>query len=129
MILDDSSSVWAAHIDNLLTVERYVFFPSSARQLRLAGPSLLELSRYARLALTLRTFWAAQRHNGLVVVLLTTTDVSMSKPHWSRCGMCGQGLVSQQQHSTWALMCATSARFVPGTSARTVACWPWRAAC
>ena len=45
VILDDSSSVWAAHIDNLLTVERYVFFPSSARQLRLAGPSLLELSR------------------------------------------------------------------------------------
>ena len=45
VILDDSSSVWAAHIENLLTVERYVFFPSSARQLRLAGPSLLELSR------------------------------------------------------------------------------------
>ena len=46
VVVDDSSSVWAAHSENLLAVERYVFFPSSRRQLRMPGQSLLELSRW-----------------------------------------------------------------------------------
>lgn len=45
VVVDDSSSVWAAHSENLLAVERYVFFPSSRRQLRMPGQSLLELHR------------------------------------------------------------------------------------
>lgn len=45
VVVDDSHSVWAAHRRNLVMVERYVFFPSSRKQLGLMRLSLWESSR------------------------------------------------------------------------------------
>ncbi|KAK9805165.1 hypothetical protein WJX72_003091 [[Myrmecia] bisecta] len=45
VVLDDNSSVWDEHEDNLLNVERYMYFPSSRRQFGLKGKSLLEHNR------------------------------------------------------------------------------------
>ena len=55
VILDDSPSVWAQHIGNLLEVERYVYFPSSRQQLRRQAPSLLEVDMWGPL-IPLRPF-------------------------------------------------------------------------
>ena len=46
VVVDDTSTVWASHEDNLLAVERYVYFPSSRRQFNLKGKSLLENNRW-----------------------------------------------------------------------------------
>jgi hypothetical protein len=34
IIVDDSNDVWRHHVHNLLHVERYIYFPSSRRQLK-----------------------------------------------------------------------------------------------
>eukprot|EP00803_Ostreobium_quekettii_P002182 evm.model.scf_1521.3 EVM.evm.TU.scf_1521.3 scf_1521:24872-32424(-) len=44
LILDDSTAVWPREGQNLLSVERYLFFPSSRRQLGMPGQSLLEIN-------------------------------------------------------------------------------------
>ena len=44
LVLDDSSSVWQLHKASLLTVERYVFFPSSRRSLGISS-SYFEMQR------------------------------------------------------------------------------------
>ena len=46
VIVDDSEDVWPGHKDNLVMVERYVFFPSSRRQLGLSRASMLETGMY-----------------------------------------------------------------------------------
>ena len=48
VVVDDTSTVWNDHEENLLAVERYVWFPSSRRQFGLRGKSLLELNRWGR---------------------------------------------------------------------------------
>lgn len=48
VVVDDTSTVWNDHEENLLAVERYVWFPSSRRQFGLRGKSLLELNRCGR---------------------------------------------------------------------------------
>ena len=48
VVVDDTSTVWNDHEENLLAVERYVWFPSSRRQFGLRGKSLLELNRWDR---------------------------------------------------------------------------------
>ena len=45
-MVDDTSSVWHHHADSLLTVERYVFFPSSKQALGMTGESFLESRRW-----------------------------------------------------------------------------------
>ena len=45
VIVDDSHSVWSGHRHNLVAVERYVYFPSSAASLGIGRPSLLEANR------------------------------------------------------------------------------------
>ncbi|KAK9799003.1 hypothetical protein WJX73_002493 [Symbiochloris irregularis] len=45
LVVDDTSSVWHHHADSLLTVERYVFFPSSKQALGMTGDSFLESRR------------------------------------------------------------------------------------
>ena len=47
IIVDDTSSVWSEHAENLLAVERYVYFPSSRRQFGMKTKSLLEINRSA----------------------------------------------------------------------------------
>ncbi|MCO5577449.1 hypothetical protein L7F22_031281 [Adiantum nelumboides] len=42
IIIDDSVHVWPHHRNNLLVVERYMYFPFSRKQFGLSGPSLLE---------------------------------------------------------------------------------------
>eukprot|EP00959_Pyramimonas_sp_CCMP1952_P274702 5742617-Pyramimonas_sp.AAC.1 len=42
LIMDDTQQVWANNKDNLLTVERYHYFPSSANQFRVKGQSLVD---------------------------------------------------------------------------------------
>ena len=44
LVIDDSSTVWALHKDSLVTVERYVYFPSSRRSLGLSS-SYFEMRR------------------------------------------------------------------------------------
>ena len=44
LVIDDSSAVWELHKDSLVTVERYVFFPSSRRELGLSS-SYFEMNR------------------------------------------------------------------------------------
>ncbi|XP_024357659.1 uncharacterized protein [Physcomitrium patens] len=48
VIIDDSSRVWPHHRENLIVVERYMYFPSSRRQFGLLGPSLLEVGHDER---------------------------------------------------------------------------------
>ncbi|KAG0555421.1 hypothetical protein KC19_12G168000 [Ceratodon purpureus] len=48
VIIDDSSRVWPHHRENLIVVERYMYFPSSRRQFGLPGPSLLEVGHDER---------------------------------------------------------------------------------
>ncbi|XP_024362469.1 uncharacterized protein [Physcomitrium patens] len=50
VIIDDSSRVWPHHRENLIVVERYMYFPSSRRQFGLLGPSLLEVGHDERAA-------------------------------------------------------------------------------
>lgn len=45
LILDDSTSVWPSEGQNLFSVERYLFFPSSRRQFGMPGQSLLEINQ------------------------------------------------------------------------------------
>lgn len=45
MIVDDTAAVWPGHADNLLLVERYCYFPSSARQLGSSHASLMRQGR------------------------------------------------------------------------------------
>ncbi|KAK9832338.1 hypothetical protein WJX74_007130 [Apatococcus lobatus] len=45
VVVDDTSSVWSDHAENLLAVERYVYFPSSRRQFGMKSKSLLEINR------------------------------------------------------------------------------------
>ena len=49
LVIDDSSTVWALHMDSLVTVERYVYFPSSRRSLGMSS-SYFEMRRYADLS-------------------------------------------------------------------------------
>ena len=55
VVVDDTSTVWNDHEENLLAVERYVWFPSSRRQFGLRGKSLLELNRWGRQQIVLKT--------------------------------------------------------------------------
>ncbi|KAJ7201507.1 hypothetical protein O6H91_Y492700 [Diphasiastrum complanatum] len=48
VIIDDSARVWPHHRDNLIVVERYMYFPCSRRQFGLLGPSLLEVGHDER---------------------------------------------------------------------------------
>ncbi|CAM6083422.1 unnamed protein product [Calypogeia fissa] len=48
VIIDDSARVWPHHSQNLIVVERYMYFPCSRRQFGLAGPSLLEVGHDER---------------------------------------------------------------------------------
>lgn len=43
LIVDDTNKVWPDHAQNLLTVERYFFFPSSRKSYGLKGMSYLEV--------------------------------------------------------------------------------------
>lgn len=45
--MDDTSDVWRHHAHNLLRVERYIYFPSSRRQLNISRQSLFETNRCA----------------------------------------------------------------------------------
>ncbi|KAH7307864.1 hypothetical protein KP509_22G080500 [Ceratopteris richardii] len=48
VIIDDSAHVWPHHRDNLIVVERYMYFPCSRKQFGLPGPSLLEVGHDER---------------------------------------------------------------------------------
>ncbi|EFJ31009.1 hypothetical protein SELMODRAFT_440109 [Selaginella moellendorffii] len=48
LIIDDSARVWPHHKDNLIVVERYMYFPCSRKQFGLPGPSLLEVGHDER---------------------------------------------------------------------------------
>ncbi|BBN00507.1 RNA polymerase II C-terminal domain phosphatase-like 3/4 [Marchantia polymorpha subsp. ruderalis] len=48
IIIDDSARVWPHHSQNLIVVERYMYFPCSRRQFGLGGPSLLEVGHDER---------------------------------------------------------------------------------
>ncbi|CAM6049658.1 unnamed protein product [Sphagnum compactum] len=50
VIIDDSLRVWPHHRENLIVVERYMYFPCSRRQFGLLGPSLLEVGHDERAA-------------------------------------------------------------------------------
>lgn len=43
--MDDTSSVWGNHEENLVAVERYIYFPASRRQFGSKSKALLELRR------------------------------------------------------------------------------------
>jgi len=45
VILDDTAGVWPSHQQNLLQVERYIFFPACVRRFGLDARSLLEQGR------------------------------------------------------------------------------------
>ena len=45
LIVDDSAKVWPGHQENLVVLERYLYFPSSRLHFCLSGPSLLEAGR------------------------------------------------------------------------------------
>jgi len=45
LIFDDTASVWASHRKNLITCERYLFFPQARRQFNLPGMSLLDVGQ------------------------------------------------------------------------------------
>ena len=45
LIFDDTASVWESHRRNLVTCERYLFFPQARRQFGLSGMSLLEIGQ------------------------------------------------------------------------------------
>lgn len=44
-MVDDTSSVWGNHEENLVAVERYIYFPASRRQFGSKSKALLELRR------------------------------------------------------------------------------------
>lgn len=44
-MVDDTSSVWENHEENLLAVERYIYFPASRRQFNAKNRSMLEARR------------------------------------------------------------------------------------
>lgn len=50
IIVDDSNDVWRHHAHNLLHVERYIYFPSSRRQLKVRRATFLEAQKWASLA-------------------------------------------------------------------------------
>lgn len=43
--MDDTSSVWENHEENLFAVERYIYFPASRRQFNAKNRSMLEARR------------------------------------------------------------------------------------
>lgn len=43
--MDDTSSVWENHEENLFAVERYIYFPASRRQFNAKNRSMLEAKR------------------------------------------------------------------------------------
>lgn len=45
LVVDDTSSVWENHEENLFAVERYIYFPASRRQFNSKSKSLLEQRR------------------------------------------------------------------------------------
>ena len=45
LVVDDTSSVWGNHEENLVAVERYIYFPASRRQFGSKSKALLELRR------------------------------------------------------------------------------------
>ncbi|KAA6427633.1 MAG: RNA polymerase II C-terminal domain phosphatase-like 3-like, partial [Trebouxia sp. A1-2] len=45
LVVDDTSSVWGNHEENLVAVERYIYFPASRRQFGSKAKSLLEMRR------------------------------------------------------------------------------------
>jgi len=45
LIFDDTASVWASHRKNLITCERYLFFPQARKQFGLPGMSLLDVGQ------------------------------------------------------------------------------------
>jgi len=45
LIFDDTVSVWASHRRNLITCERYLFFPNARKQFGLPGLSLLDVGQ------------------------------------------------------------------------------------
>ncbi|KAL0023785.1 hypothetical protein WJX77_004859 [Trebouxia sp. C0004] len=45
LVVDDTSSVWGNHEENLVAVERYIYFPASRRQFGSKAKSLLETRR------------------------------------------------------------------------------------
>ena len=45
LIFDDTVSVWESHRGNLITCERYLFFPNARKQFGLPGLSLLDVGR------------------------------------------------------------------------------------
>eukprot|EP00884_Botryococcus_braunii_P005692 jgi/Botrbrau1/15123/Bobra.0283s0002.1 len=77
VIVDDSTSVWSQHPENLLEVERYVYFPSSAKQLGMRSKTYLESRRdehekKGMLMLTLRTLETV--HSSVFAALQKSTD-------------------------------------------------------
>ena len=45
LVVDDTSSVWGNHEENLVAVERYIYFPASRRQFGSKSKALLEMRR------------------------------------------------------------------------------------
>ena len=45
LVIDDTSSVWENHEENLFAVERYIYFPASRRQFNAKNRSMLEAKR------------------------------------------------------------------------------------
>ncbi|KAL0055154.1 hypothetical protein WJX82_007861 [Trebouxia sp. C0006] len=45
LVVDDTSSVWGNHEENLVAVERYIYFPASRRHFGSKAKSLLEMRR------------------------------------------------------------------------------------
>jgi hypothetical protein len=62
VIVDDSMSVWAKHSANLLEVERYHYFPSSARSFGARGRTYLEQKRCGLQSITIHTSTGEQHH-------------------------------------------------------------------
>lgn len=91
LVVDDTSSVWGNHEENLVAVERYIYFPASRRQFGSKSKALLELRRdetpqsgMLMTALNVllrthrRTFRVLQESGGLE----STTYRSGERPSW-----------------------------------------------
>lgn len=91
LVVDDTSSVWGNHEENLVAVERYIYFPASRRQFGSKSKALLELRRdetpqsgmlmtalNVLLRTHIRTFRVLQESGGIEL----TTNRRGERPPW-----------------------------------------------
>jgi hypothetical protein len=86
VIVDDSVSVWKEHAENLLAVERYVFFPATLKQFNIRRSSFLELNKCGALACSMR-FLCHRAVKALAAEYMGATEGKLSHPfiHSSVC--------------------------------------------